>query len=131
MQLAQAEPVGILNHHQGRVGHVHPHLDDRSCYHHIRFAPGKGSHGGFLLRALHLPVEQSNPQIGKNRLLKGFRPGGGCLDPQLLIFLHRRADHKTLVAFPDLLADKGVDAGAVALPHKECVHRFSAGGQLV
>ena len=69
VKLAQAEPIGVLNDHERSVGHVHTYLDNGGGYHHIRFAPGEGRHGGFLLRPLHLTVKQRNPQIGKHGLL--------------------------------------------------------------
>ena len=35
------------------------------------------------------------------------------------------------MSFRHLLADKGVDPGAVALPHQEGIHRLPSRGQLV
>ena len=80
VQLAQTEPVGVLNDHQRGVGNVHAHLDDRGRHHDIRFPTGEGRHGRFLFRTLHLSVEQSDAQVGENRLLQGLRPDGGGLD---------------------------------------------------
>ena len=76
-------------------------------------------------------MQKGDPQIRKHGLLKRLRPGGGCFDPQLLILLHRRTDHEALVPFRNLLADKGIDPGTVALSHQKRVHRFPPGGQFV
>ena len=131
MQLAQAEPVRVLDDHQGGVGNIHTHFDDGGSHHHIRFSPGKGCHGGLLLRALHLAMEQGDPQVREHRLLQGFRPDCGGLQAQLLVFLHGRTDHKALIPLRHVLADESIDPGTVALVYQEGIHRFPAGRQLV
>ena len=60
---------------------------------------------------------EGDAQVGKDRLLEGIRPDGGGFDTQFLVFFHSGADHETLVAFGDVLADEGVDPGAVGFPH--------------
>ena len=131
MELAQTEPVRVLDHHQGSVGHIHANFDDGSGHQHIRLALGKAGHNLLLLHPLHLAVEQGHPQVREDGLLQGLCPGGGGLHVQLLVLLHRRAHHKALVPFGYLLADEGVDPGPVALPYQEGLHRLPSRGQLI
>ena len=38
VQLRQAETLGVLDHHQAGVGHVHAHFDDRGGHQHLHLA---------------------------------------------------------------------------------------------
>ena len=76
-------------------------------------------------------MEQRDPQIRKDCLLQGFGPGFRGFQVEFFVFLHRRANHKALVPFADLLSDKSVDSGPVAFSYQEGVHRFPPRRQFV
>ncbi|MPN36996.1 hypothetical protein SDC9_184508 [bioreactor metagenome] len=44
MQLADAEMVGVHDHHHGRVGHVHTDLDDGGGHQHIELTGSERRH---------------------------------------------------------------------------------------
>ena len=63
MQLRQAKPLWVLNDHQARVGHIHPHFDYRRCYKQVDFSGLKARHHLCLFRRLHAPVYEPNPHL--------------------------------------------------------------------
>ena len=131
VQLGKAEAIGVLNHHQRGVGHIHTHFDHRGSHQHIRLTLGESSHHRLLFRTLHLAVDQGNAQIRKYGFLQGFCPNFRGFNIQFSVFFHRRAHHKALVTFLYMHADEGVDPGSVGLIHQEGIHRLSAGRQFV
>ena len=131
MQLGQTEAVGILNDHQGGIGNVHTHFNDGGGYQNISLTGSEGCHHCFLFRTLHLPVKQQYAQVRKYGFLQGFSPNLSGFDAQFFVFLHRRANHKALMSLGHLLAQEGVDAGAITFIYKEGIHRLPSGGQLV
>ena len=74
VQLGKTEAVGVLDHHQGGIGHIHTHFNDGGGHQNVAFAPGKGAHNGILFCALHSAVEQADFQVGENGGLQGFCP---------------------------------------------------------
>ena len=60
VQLGEAEALGMLDHHDRRLGHVDADLDDRRGDEELRLAGGEARHGGVLLRRLHLAVKQAD-----------------------------------------------------------------------
>ena len=131
VELAQTEPVRVLDDHQRGVGHVHAHLDHGGGHQDIVFAPGKGPHGLVLLGGLHLSVNQGHPQIREHRLLQSLCPDLGGTETLVLPLLNGRADNVALVTLGHLLADEGVDPGPLVFAHQEGVDALAAGGQLV
>ena len=133
VQLAQAEAVGVLHHHQRGVGHVHAHLHHRGGHQNVALAGGKGGHDLLLFPGLHAAVEQRHPQVGKRLFpqLPGVGGDGLALVGQVVLLPHQRADDEHLMPLGHLLADEGVEPQAVLLPHHEGVHRLSARRQLI
>ena len=65
VQLRQPEAPRAQDDHDGGVGHVHTHLDDRRAHQHVRLAGGVGGHGRGLLGRRQLPVQQPQPEAGQ------------------------------------------------------------------
>ena len=57
VELGDAEPVGVHDHHRGGVRHVHPDLDDRRRDQDVRLARGEAAHHGVLVVGLHPAVQ--------------------------------------------------------------------------
>ena len=68
MQLRQPEAIGMLDHHDGRVGHVDPDLDHRRRHQHLDLAGPETPHDVVALLRLESPVHQRDRQ---------GRPAGG------------------------------------------------------
>ena len=157
MELGQAESLGVFHQHETGVGDVHTHLDDGGGDQHLHLSRREGGHDLVLLGGLHFSVHEGHGQIGKPLLQLGgvlyrclhghggafFGYGGGGLLPSeisgqgdeggvlLLGLLHGGADHVDLTTLGNVLADEGIQAGAVALVHHEGVHPLTAGRHLV
>ena len=98
MQLGDPEAVGALDHHDRRLGHVDPDLDDRRGHQHLELAGPEAVHDLLAGGGRHLPVHEPDPQPGQ---LAGGQPlellGGRLrLDPQRLP--DQRADDEGPVA---------------------------------
>ena len=65
VQLRQPEAPGAQDDHDGGVGHVHPHLDDRGAHQHVGLAGGVVGHGRGLL---------GRPAAGRAAAAAGSRP---------------------------------------------------------
>ena len=70
MQLADAEPVGVLHQHHGGVWHVDTHLDDGGAHQDIDLTRPEGRHHGVLLLgtqpAVHEPETKSRQLTGRS-----------------------------------------------------------------
>ena len=67
VQLREPEPVGVLHDHHRRVRHVDADLDHGRRDEHVGVAGAERGHRRLLLRRLHLPVQQPEPQPGRAR----------------------------------------------------------------
>ena len=77
VQLRQAHALGVLDHHQGGIGHIHAHFNHGGGHQHIQTACGKfGHHFGFF-RRFHAPVHKADRELGQGSLQSGLRFGGG------------------------------------------------------
>ena len=133
VELAQAEPLRVLDHHDGGVGHVHPHLDDGGGHENVRLVGGEGGHDRVLLLGLHLAVDEGHLQVGEHLGLElfGVLRHRLPLVRELVVFLHHGADDVGLTALAHQLADEAVHPLVVAAADGEGLHRLSSGGQLV
>ena len=61
VQLRDAETLGVLDQHDGRVRHVDPHLDDRRRDEHVASPAGERGHRLLLLARAHAAVQQRQP----------------------------------------------------------------------
>ena len=102
VELQQPEPVGVLDHHHRRVGHVDAHLDHGRRHQHVDLAGAERGHRRLLLGRRHLAVQQAEPQPGE---LLGAQPLellGGRTRLELVRPLDERAHHVRLAARFDL-----------------------------
>ena len=131
VELAQTEAVCVLHHHQGRVRHVHAHLDHGGRNQNIIAAVRKGAHDLVLLGALHPPVDQGHAQIREDGHLQGLGPDLCRFQALGLSLLNGGTDDVDLVALCGLLADEGVDPRPHILAHQEALNLLAARRELV
>ena len=62
MQLGDAEPVGVADHHHRRVRHVHADLDHRGGHQHVGLPGHEPGHHRVLLLGRQLAVQHLHPQ---------------------------------------------------------------------
>ena len=91
MQLRQAEALGVLDHHQAGVGHVHPHLDHRGGHQQVDLAGLEGRHHLVLLGRRQPAMHQTGTHLRQRRLQLLARVDG-VLQVQRLGLFHQRAD---------------------------------------
>ena len=61
VELGDAEPVGVEDHHDRRVRHVDTDLDDRRRHQHIEIAAAGTAPSRLLLRRRHPSVQEPEP----------------------------------------------------------------------
>ena len=117
VQLADAEPVGVLHHHHGGVGHIDTDLDDRRAHQHIDLTRPEGGHHGVLLLAGQPAVHEPKPKSRQRAALQSRRSssttdGGGALllsvmaaSHRLVVIVDARRDHIDLTSGRHFLAD--------------------------
>ncbi|MCY1236293.1 hypothetical protein D9M72_489410 [compost metagenome] len=98
MQLRQAEALGVLDHHQRGIGHVHAHFDHGGGHQHLHAVGAEIVHHGSLLGRRQASVHQAHAQVRQCRHQRfiGLHRG---LQLQRLAFLDQRADPVDLAAF--------------------------------
>ena len=109
VQLRQAEPLGVLDHHQRRVRHVDADLDDRRRDQDAAAVPAANwcmtaSFSSPFIR----PCSSATANSG-NTLRDLLRHRGRGLEIDLLRLLDERIDHVDLAAAADLVAHHRVD----------------------
>ena len=93
VELAQAEAVGVLHHHQRRVGPSTPHLDDGGGHQHVKL-PRRRRHRRVLVPAFIFPWTSPTRRVGEHSpfwgtfsmrdgRLESFPPGGSPRDSSL------------------------------------------------
>ncbi len=100
VQLGQTKAIGVLDHHDGGVGHVDADLDDCGAHQYLAFAGGKGAHDLILLAAGHSPVKQSHLQLGEDLFLQALVLRCGGAGVQVFALFHQRVDDVGLAALP-------------------------------
>ena len=83
VQLGDAEAVGIMDHHDRGVGHIHPNFDDRRGDQYVGLTGSEAAHDRVLLLARQLAVHHLDPHAGQRptaQLLKQIldRNGRRC-----------------------------------------------------
>ena len=68
MQLREAEALGVLDHHHGRIRHVHADFDHRRRHQNVDFAPAESFHDVFFFLAFHAAVQQADLPIRENHV---------------------------------------------------------------
>ena len=104
VELGEAEPLGALDDHQRRIGHVDPDLDHRRRDQHRQLAGGEARHHRILVRPLHPPVDQPDLVLAEAQLehARALLGRGGVA---LLALLDQRADPIGLAAARDVPAE--------------------------
>ena len=117
MELREAEPVGLLDDHDRRVGDVDPHLDHGRRHQHVELAARERSHGRSALRRLQPAVDA--PDAIPAELVRP-EPLGlvlGRAGERRLRALDERADHVRLTAVVEVPAETVVRLAAALLRH--------------
>ena len=65
MQLREAKPLSVLDHHHRGVGHVDTDLDDRGGHQHVDLAALETAHNDLFLVGVQAPVQQPHAQAGE------------------------------------------------------------------
>ena len=141
MQLAQAKTLGVLNHHQRGIGHVHPHFNHGGADQqpHGRVARlsvlstlGKLRHRRFFVRRRHARMQQAHLhgrlKVSQCGLQFGMR-GGGVGQVQGLAFFYQRAHPVHLATLGKLGADTLDHLGAAVVRHHLGHDGAAPGGQ--
>ena len=129
VQLGQAEPVRVLDHHQVGVRHVHADLDHGRRNQDIVLPGGKIVHHLLLVRVFHAAVQHGDAAVGQGGLqvfgvlLCAFEVGFALLD--------ERTHHIDLSSRLDLFVDERGDALSHAFAHRIGLDRAAAGRHLV
>ena len=132
VQLAQTETVGIFDYHKRRIRHVHADLNHRGGNKDIYISSNEALHNVIFLFGLELAVDAGHFEIGEIFLkLGGVLLRGFDFRRKLLVFLDHRAYDKHLPAFGNKLADKAVQARAIAFRHGKGIDLLPARRHLV
>jgi len=115
VELGEAEPLGVLDHHQGGLRDVDAHLDHGGGHQDVEPAPVEGVHDLLLLGAFHPAVDQADAELREHVPLQVLGHPGGVLEIEGLRFRDEGVDDEDLVGLCDLLPDDLVDAGTLPL----------------
>ena len=97
VQLGEAHAFGILDHHEGRIGHIHADLDHRGGHQQLDAVGLEGRHGRFLLGGRLAAMHQLHCQF-RQCLAQGDRGLLGGLVAQLLGLIDEGTDPVGLAA---------------------------------
>ena len=128
MQLRQPEPLGMLDHHDGRLGYVDPDLDNGGGDEQPGLAGGEPRHGGILFGALEPAVDKTDE--GAEALLQEGEALLRCREVDGLGFLDQRAHPIDPLAALDGAADRRDDFLHPPERNDAGVDRQAAGGLL-
>ena len=124
MQLGQAEPVCIFNHHQRRFRHINAHFYDGGGHQQLKGTGGKVSHHVGFFGSRHPPVQEPDGKLGKN-VFRQFPVQALCiLQIQFFTFLHQGADKVSPFADGQVAADKFVEVGPLMSAHRVSLNRL-------
>ena len=126
VQLREAEALGVLDHHHGRLRHVDADLDHRGGDQELGLAGGEALHRAILVGAASCGRARDRPSSPNCSLQRGEAVlGGGEVD--VLRFLDQRADPVDAAALGERAADR-LDHLVEARRAESCGCR-SAGGR--
>ena len=122
MQLRQAEPLGVLDQHHRRVGHVDADLDHRRRNEDLHLVVAERAHDHIALLGLHAPVDEPHTEL-REHLLQALGAGGRRLQVRALGHVDHRIDHVALPPRRALAAQERVDARPGGLGAQRRFHR--------
>ena len=130
MQLRQTEALGVFNHHQRSIGHVHTYLDNRSAHQYLQLACRKAVHNRILLRALQPAMQQSAGNVLQKIALQLLVYSFSTMYSKDIGFLNQRADNVGLPSRLHLTHQAGVNLTAALIriaqrPHRLALRRTS------
>ena len=64
MDLREAKSLGMLDHHERGIGHIHAHFNDGRGDQHVDLTPGESSNAGCLFIGGESAMQQADVQIG-------------------------------------------------------------------
>ena len=110
VELRESESVGVFDNHDGRIGHINAHFDDRGGDKHVYIARFECLHHAFFVGGLHFSVEESDGEFGeyfcREFLMFGF---GGFDFGERGGFFDEGQDDKNLPTFFDFLSRESED----------------------
>ena len=117
MELREAEPIGFLDDHDGRVRDVHSNLDHSRRDKDVELTALERIHDGAPLGRMESPVQAAHPKLPELGALEALSLlfGGARLDR--LGLAHERADDVGLPAFCEMALEPGIGLGAPFLCH--------------
>ena len=125
VDLREAEALGVLDHHHGRLRHVDADLDHRGGDQEPRFAGGEARHRGVLVGALHAAVDEIG-DIAEMLLQRGEALlGGGEIDH--FGFRDQRTDPVDPLAALERAPDRRDHIVDAPERHRARVDRLAAG----
>ena len=114
VQLGDAEPASVEDHHHGGVGNIDANLDYRRCDEHVGLAGPEARHDLFLLGARHAAMQQGHLQpveLARGEVFVGF---GSRARFDLVAGIDQRTHHICLTT--------GCHLGADVVPHGRLLH---------
>ena len=106
MQLGQTEMLRVFDEHHRGIGHIDPHLDQRSGDQHLDFIRAESRHRQFLFRRFDAAMQKAGLEWGQGLFdcFKFLRHG---LDVLIRVHhIHARINDISLPPRSDLLADE-------------------------
>ena len=79
VELGEAEPIGGLDHHDGRVGHVYAHLNDGGGDEDVEVVVVEAGHDGVLFARGQASMEDADSEVGEDVATKTLVFLGGGL----------------------------------------------------
>src|SRR5947209_4967192 len=131
MQLRQAEPLGLLHHHDRRVRDVHADFDHRRCNKDLALPGLEGAHRRLLFAGAQFAMQKSDGYIGENVLAKLREHLLRRLDRCCFGLLYDWIDDIGLTSLLDFLRNEAVHAFYRALGNTSGYHRLAVGRQFV
>ena len=98
MELRQPETLCVLDHDDGRIGHVDPYFHDRGGHKDLDLIFPKGFHDRILFLLFHFSVKAADPDIVSHLFCKHLGVVHDILCLKALALFHHRTDHIALPA---------------------------------
>ena len=130
VELRESEALGVENHHDGGIRHIHTHLDHGGGDEDLGLTTYKALHLSFLLTGFHATMHLTEMELGEclfQYLVAVFQ----ILEVRFLGFLNQREDNIDLAPLTDLLADAIVERGHTRVEDMGGSYRFTTWWQLI